>query len=109
MKSFITWTLLTVWLSQAHATSIVALVQTNRILIAADSRASGEIPDEKVREKTCKITVMKDGAFAIDGLPRVRDTVDNSIVWDAPALGREAYANHYGNILDAANEGQIVR
>lgn len=25
-------------------------------------------------------------------------------MWDASALGREAYANHNGNILDAANE-----
>jgi hypothetical protein len=104
MKSFITWTLLAVCLSPAHATSIVAWVQPDRILLAADSRATGEIADEKLRDKTCKIVVMKDGAFAIDGLPFVRNPGDNSLVWDARDLGKEAYANHHGNVLDAANE-----
>lgn len=104
MKPFITWTLLTICLSPAHATSIVALVQPNRILFAADSRATGEITDDKLREKTCKIVLMNDGAFAIDGLPRIRNVINNSYVWDAPVLGKEAYGNHYGNVLDAANE-----
>lgn len=104
MRSFSTWTLLLFWFIPAHATSIVALVEANRILLAADSRTSGEIADDKLREKACKIVVMNDGAFANNGLSRIRDLGDNSIVWDAPALGREAYVNHNGNVLDAANE-----
>jgi hypothetical protein len=104
MCSFSTWTLLLFWFIPAHATSIVALVEANRILLAADSRVSGEIADDKLRDKACKIVVMNDDAFANNGFSRIRDLGDNSIVWDGPALGREAYLNHNGNVLDAANE-----
>jgi hypothetical protein len=104
MRMLITWTLLAFCLAPAHATSIVALVQPDRILLAADSRQSSGDPGEVPNDKVCKIIVMNDGAFALNGIASTNHKDDNSIAWDGFALGKEVYAKHSGNILDAASE-----
>jgi hypothetical protein len=103
-KTLITWLLLALCLIPAHATSIVALVQPDRILLAADSRSGSDGPSEGTDDKFCKIVVMNDGAFALNGISSTSHKDDNSIAWEGFALGKEMYAKHHQDILGAANE-----
>jgi hypothetical protein len=57
-----------------------------------------------MNNKVCKITVMSDGAFAINGILDVLNVNDNTIAWDGTTLGKKEYLKHLGNIYDAATE-----
>jgi hypothetical protein len=101
--------LLSLFLSNAvqplQATSIVALITNDRVLLAADSRR--EISDkdgERIDDRFCKIHVMDDGAFALNGLPDMRHLDDDSLAWDGFTLGKQVYLKHKGNLFDAAND-----
>jgi hypothetical protein len=93
MRSFITWTLLALCLSLAHATSIVALIESNRVLLAADSRTMPGDFTTSQKEDTCKIIRFSNAAFADSGISSTAHKDDTSIAWDAQSLARTVYAN----------------
>lgn len=104
MKPFITWTLLMVYLSPAHATSIVALIQPNRILLAADSRSMTEDFTVPKKDDTCKIVPFANAAFADSGISSTLHKDDESVAWSASSVAKDVYAEHRDNILDASME-----
>jgi hypothetical protein len=88
-----------------RATSIVVWITNDRVLFAADSRTgiNGKT-GEQIDDRSCKIRVMNDGAYALNGLPDLHHLDDDSVAWDGSALGKEMYLKHKGNLFDAAND-----
>jgi hypothetical protein len=103
MRTLILCAVLAFCFSSARATSVVVWVLPDRILLAADSRISAT-DKEPLNDKFCKIVVLPDGAFAVNGIAELRHQDDDSIAWSAFALGKEVYAEHKGNVADAAND-----
>jgi hypothetical protein len=86
----------------ATATSIVAQVDSNRILFAADTHGDKLDPGSQTSDESeCKIVPLGHAALAITGnADYVRNRADDPIAsWDSRSDGREAYSAHNGDLL----------
>jgi hypothetical protein len=89
------------------ATSIVAKIEAGRIILAADSRASGgEGRGAGSNDTTCKILPFSDGAaFAMSGVPGLSyKDGDPKPKLDSFSDGKDAYVEKAGNLLEASSE-----
>jgi hypothetical protein len=89
----------------AVATSIVALLDSGRILFAADTHGDKLDPASKRSDETeCKIVPLGNAAFALTGnMDYVRNQPDDPIAsWDSRSDAREAYALQSGDLIATA-------
>ena len=89
------------------ATSIVAQVDPDRILFAADTHGDKLDPDSKSSNETeCKIVPLANAAFALTGnIDYVHHQLNDPVVsWDSRSDAREAYADHNGDLVATAND-----
>jgi hypothetical protein len=89
----------------ALATSIIAQVDSNRILFAADTHGDKLDPGSQISdENECKIVPLGHTAFAITGnMDYVRHQLDDPVAsWDSRADAREASAAHGDDLLTMA-------
>ena len=89
------------------ATSIVAQVDPDRILFAADTHGDKLDPDSKSSNETeCKIVPLGNAAFALTGnMDYVRHQLNDPIAsWDSRSDAREAYTEQSGDLVATAND-----
>lgn len=89
----------------AAATSIVALVDSNRILFAADTHGDKLDPaSASSDESECKIVPLGNAAFALTGnMDYVRHQPDDPVAsWDSRSDAREAYTAQSGDLIATA-------
>jgi hypothetical protein len=97
--------------STADATSIVAMFEEGRIILAADTRAdrleAASVPSEHVfHDDFCKILPLGPMAVAVSGAQDyIRNIASDPIpAWDALSDARAAYAAHGDNLPNTARD-----
>jgi hypothetical protein len=91
----------------AGATSIIAQVDSNRILFAADTHGDKLDPGSQAgNENECKIVPLGRAAFAITGnMDYMRHQLDDPVAsWDSRVDARDAYTAHDGDLLAAVQD-----
>jgi hypothetical protein len=86
----------------AHATSVVAKVGKEKIVIAADTLgidAAGSIHEDQ-----CKILPLGRYVFAAASIASFSSTWPNSSAWDSKIEAQAAYRSHEGDIEAAAHD-----